>query len=191
MIRDLRLWVLAGVLAACGEGASKTEGCVSDAECDGIAICTDQGTCEAVACRSSNDCAFDQYCDAQMECRDGCAEDSDCVAGFSCDTDAGECTEDSCESTQLDCEYGQFCDTGSGQCFDDDRLLCGVCTAHADCGEGGRCYTFGERELCFYECDLAEGTEACPRGFQCVNQGNGAGVCVGDCDYMIAGGFLD
>ena len=60
-------------------------------------------------------------------------------------------------------------------------------------GDGYFCHTdFCFTAACFYSCDVSEGEEACPRGFQCVDfdDGNPA-VCLGDCEFMTDGGYLE
>ncbi len=248
--------VVAVGLSACGDGVKAGE-CTSNADCEGIAVCTDEGTCDEVECLTSNDCDIFQYCDGENDCQDGCDEDADCLAGFSCDTDTHECEEYGCRSTQLDCEYGQYCDQVTGTCYDDDRDLCSTCDIFsgggcaggdcyvssvseqtcdidfngADCGVGQDCAIFdvdssatcwsdaecggghcdyldlngdgfGDgyychtdycfTSACFYSCDPGDGDEACPRGFTCIDVGDGSGsVCIGDCDFMTDGGYLD
>lgn len=243
-------------LQACGTGSKATE-CISNADCEGVAVCTEEGTCDEVECLSSNDCDIFQYCDDDNECQDGCDEDADCLAGFSCDLETNECEEYGCRSTQLDCEYGQYCDQVTGTCYDDDRGLCQTCDIFsgggcpggdcyvsstsgycdidfggADCGvdqdcaifdvdESATCWSDGDcpansqcdfmdlngdgfgdgyychtdycfTSACFFTCDPSEGGEACPRGFQCVDFGDGSPpVCLGDCDFMTSGGYLD
>jgi hypothetical protein len=194
----LRTLVLSGVfvfttsLVGC-DGASKVE-CATNADCDELQVCTEEGECDSVECLTSTDCDIYEYCDDDpddYECEPGCAEDTDCMAGETCDTETHACSAYGCRSTQLDCEYGQYCDQVTGTCYDDEREHCETCdifSGGGGCG-GGSCYvsTVGQ------SCDIDYGGADCPIGEDCAifevdsaSSCNSDANCPGDqvCDYI-------
>jgi len=166
--------------------------CVDAGDCDGLAVCTEAGTCRTVDCLVSDDCALGSHCNVEANtCFSGCAENTDCTVGQVCDTATTQCVQGECEDAVVDCYPGQTCTEGT--C--DRGLLCEECTtATSDpCAQaGGTCrYVYsgsGYDYLCLTGCDPTA-TEGGPRDFVCediaYNPNNDPAIAVwrwwGDC----------
>lgn len=176
-------------LAGCG-GSEKTPECIDNGGCPEGQACLDS-QCKEVECLASNQCDLYNFCNPNYKCQEGCESDADCRAGQTCDTTAHSCESYGCRSAALDCNYGEFCNTDSGDCFSKGEV-CKTCNAANpySCGSGAYCLQLrtGGDGYCFNFCDS---DRDCPRGFECVELGAPyENVCVGDCDFMVEGGYL-
>lgn len=155
MILSLLIGLLACTPTPTGESkVSSGLTCVNSSDCLTGELCV-EASCQAVECATSLDCDLEQFCNGDYECRDGCAEDEDCFAGDSCNTDTKECESYGCRDTVLDCGIGEFCNPMTAECFTDSR---GHCTSY-----------------CSWN-DLVYGTTS----YECVNFDSGTGSCSTD-----------
>mgnify|MGYP000847631655 CR=1 FL=1 len=215
----LRALILASLLAGCSSSAKDTEpggACASAEDCPNDLQCIAE-QCIDVQCTTSAECPFESYCDQQnYACVDGCREDGDCLSGDVCDAVSNTCVGSSCRDTELDCAYGQYCNTDTGECYDDTREHCKSCDVTAtnnqcgsgecffyqgdtcnnsgDCDDGYTCSNvpgYGKichADFCLMSCNPNQ-ADACPRGFDCIDFGTG-GYCNADCIYMTENGYL-
>jgi hypothetical protein len=113
--------------------------CRTGADCTGGDLCI-EGVCThaSATCQFEYDCPPGTAC-VNAQCTGVCAQDSDCVAGDSCNT-----TSHFCEPT-VDCETSAMCAGGehcvNGRCLNDCHASGSTCTggAHqtAYCATGG------------------------------------------------------
>ena len=199
-----------------GSGEALPEGtCDNTTDCPEGSICLGD-TCKVAECTDSVECEMEQYCNAAFSCVPGCNADSDCSAGFECDTTSNTCVEYGCRDTDLDCNYGEICDTTSGTCNYDDRGHCETCSitqpnscggnaecvafsstpcqTTADCEQGEICdqFTTGRychADYCLIKCDPS--ADDAPRGFTCMDvYGDRSLIAyVGDCDWLQENGM--
>jgi hypothetical protein len=192
MIRTIWALGLAG-LSSCVPG-SGPNGCIDEGDCEGLAICTEFGTCQEVECRSPSHCNLGYTC-TDNACVEGCSTDDDCLAGQTCGED-GQCADYGCRTTELDCGYGERCNTGTGQCQADPAPHCEPsCTVDlfGDSCEladpAASCFCFGSisgnacvgATYCLVQCST--GADPCPRGYSCVATSNGD-YCAADCEFV-------
>lgn len=146
------------LLAACS-GNDPVE-CSEDKACPLGSVCVD-GTCAEQSCATSAQCGIEQYCAPDRTCQPGCAEDTDCLYGDRCDTQAGTCVAAECSNTNVDCGFKEFC-SPAGECYEATGYYCRDCEEDADCGGGGNlCYG----GYCAVDCTTRED---CPSGFDCI-----------------------
>lgn len=172
-------WVFVALLSCAGDAQPPGE-CLDDADCDGVAVCSEDFECVTVTCLDSSQCGLEQYCLAN-QCFTGCAEDTDCLGGFTCDTERYECVLQTCTDTQIDCSYGERCSTDTQECEAPDEL-CSSCDGPGwqECSDrGGQCRYGGGSYYCHTACE--EGDEA-PRQFTCES-----GQWYGDCGDVVNG----
>ena len=186
MLRSFRLVLVALLAFAVSCSQPSTKACSSNADCDEGAICNDDEQCEDVDCVTSADCDIFEYCSDDYECEEGCSEDSDCIAGETCNTETNECEPYGCRNTQLDCAYGQYCDQVTGTCYDDDRPHCGECDIYTGSGcSGGQCLVSRTAN----QCNTAYNGTDCPTGMDCaVFDYDDSSFCFSDADCT--GGML-
>lgn len=181
---------------ACDSEANRPE-CLDNSECNELQICTkEEMKCKDVECTASSYCGMHQYCDVQGKsyaCKEGCSEDSDCLAGESCNTESHTCQEYGCRSTVLDCAVGQVCE--NGVCKKAQGQYCQPCSVLLpNCGRTSVCIpstTDPYNGYCAPECN--DGQEnACARGFECteVYRNDPTTYCYGDCDYYTSEGYI-
>ena len=149
------------------------EACMADTMCDangGVCLTEDQsgvpgGYCTLI-CNSDAECTGDSRCllvDQQNNvsiCLDGCAADTDCRMGYTCDENVNVCLPAPTGETGKVCMTDMDCDSASGEfCITEDQGF-----------SGG---------YCSREC---QSSSACPDGSQChINPNDGDGVCLADC----------
>ncbi len=171
---------------ACTTGSDEPPGdCFDDGDCDGVAICTSEFVCLQVQCLDSDQCGLEQYCFGNT-CFTGCAADSDCLSGFTCNTDTFECEVASCQDTQVDCEFGQRCSPDTQQCEFPDGL-CTECSTWNDptcIDAGGYCTYSSGNYYCLSACELDDPDP--PRAFTCSEYA-GKVVWNGNCHDALYG----
>jgi len=207
-----------GINQYCNASYECAPGCGDDADCVAGQICNPSTkACEAYGCRDTQlDCNYGEFCDPTT--RSCFAADQD-LCGSCNPNNAGSCGNGACYVNEVldrtcnarngdrDCASGSYCgifevDTSftcddwigfpdDSQCPNGwycDTLDPGTAPVGNYCHRDS-CYT----AACFYECGSDSRTdEDCPRGFQCVGLGAGAGeVCVADCAYLESNGFLE
>ena len=167
-------------------------------DCGGVGICADfggGGVC-TLECGSDVDCPGDNTGCFQVQNQDGstislCLNDSAgtggvCPGGFVCMDDA---PANPCDG--VSCPAGQTCNPTSGVCEGGDTpmpdagggvdggpvggecTVCGSCSTDADCGAGGECVSFGDGNVCSFDCSL--GNE-CPGDSECFTVPGADGV---------------
>ncbi len=154
-------------LLACG-GAERAT-CSADTLCPFGSVCV-EGVCELQACATSDQCAIEQYC-LSGQCIDGCAEDTDCVFGSTCDAATATCVEAACADTHVDCAFGEFC-ASDGECVEAGGAYCRACEDDGDCGGGGNLCIGG---YCGVTCAA---DHECPAGYDCAPIGDLSGNIV-------------
>jgi hypothetical protein len=187
-----------GMTCEDGNCEESSQGCTSDADCNGWQCVTATGTC--VQCQADSDCVEGLVCIA-ADCRWRCLSDGDCQDPAPvCDTLTGSCVE--CRS-DTDC--------GAQQCMDGRCVEEIVCQSHADCsGTTPFCHsTSGNCVQCLGDGDCDSGEEC--QEFTCVVTGcasdqdceapldrcdTGTGECVeclseADCDDVPGKRFCD
>lgn len=80
--------------------------------------------CTNIECSTSFDCALQTYCNEENRCIEGCTQDEDCFAGFSCSE--GACSAYECRDAALDCLLGEQCQ--DGRCQIVEPSPCTPCT---------------------------------------------------------------
>lgn len=174
MIRIVLPALAFSLAIACNRGAE----CADKGDCADLQIC-DAGHCKDVGCATSADCGIGQYCDTSGDytCKDGCSTDDDCIAGEACDLESHQCEAYECRSTDLDCALGEKCDPDSGRCENAMGVNCQTCSDPyfgTGCGPSATCmevFLDQDEPWCMEACDPNAGTEACPRGFECMQVG--------------------
>lgn len=182
------------LLMILGCGTPPLEGaCTYHPDCAESEACV-EGSCLAVECLSSEQCAFGSTCDAAGHaCVAGCDNDHDCGAGEACDD--GSCAEASCDDTLEDCGIGESCDLVSGSCATPPGDWCATCDAldPASCGSDALCYNEPwerpQDAFCLPACDPL-GVSPCPVGFICAEMDDGNDYCLAHCTDLVAGGYL-
>jgi len=137
--------------------------------CDGAGKCSDvPRVCGVYTCGATN-------------CKTSCTANTDCVAGFYCDTTKSACVPmiglgNKCSSA-LPCNSGLFCTDGA---------CCGV----ADCGAGSTCGAAGKEGTCVgkqgssCKVDAECGTSSCADGGCCDT------ACTGQCEACDVAGSV-
>jgi Cys-rich repeat protein len=142
--------------------------CSDELPCGFGEVC-DEGFCKQVPCATSAQCGMEEFCQ-DRNCVAGCAEDTDCYPGSSCDVQAHECVPAECRDTRRDCGFQQFCNEANGQCYDAGGDYCRHCSSDDDCAEGNYCLNFGGgKSYCGVECTT---DHDCPAGFDCIPLGD-------------------
>jgi hypothetical protein len=160
------LSALAGLLLfvglACLNKPSELPICGNNADCEEGQACTRDNVCVDASCLSSADCGIDQFCGFGFMCRDGCAEDGDCIAGETCNEAVHECEGYGCRDTHLDCDLGEYCDSSTGECYLSDEGHCASCDREdfQSCGLDGSCTAHDDGTECWGDGD-------CPGGQTC------------------------
>ena len=201
----MRTWfsliaVLLGVLtagtivSACAGGGEPIAACVDNGDCsEGEACLLD--VCEPVQCLSSTQCGIREYCDDETYvCRAGCLEDTDCRAGEACNTGTNTCEAYGCRDTQLDCAIGETCNAVTGECVFDNSGHCDTCQPDpwgfepsGSCtNRNAVCGSFidaPDQYFCFQPCTAPGQPDACPRGYECIDNafGDGFPYCIAFC----------
>lgn len=180
-------------LAGCAGGGPE---CVDNGGCaDGQACILE--VCEDVQCLASADCNIREYCDTSTYvCRAGCADDLDCPAGESCDVATNTCEAYGCRDTQLDCAIGEICREVTGQCEYAHDGHCDRCEPSPWDDSGtcrnpdAVCGTYdGVESFCFEPCTQGA-PDACPRGYECVEQASfGGSFCSAYCPILYENGW--
>jgi len=129
--------------------------CADHGDCGELQACRG-GTCFGVQCTDASDCPIEQRCTDSYECKSGCDEDEDCLAGFACEDHT--CVVAECETTSLDCSVGELCTEGACEGVEG---LCGSCSDDTDCADGLTCLALERFD------DRCETDEDCPDGYQC------------------------
>ena len=135
--------------------------CLPDPECVDHGDCQERqacrgGTCFDVGCTDGSHCPIEHRCTANYECRPGCDEDDDCLAGYACEDRS--CVIAECESAELDCSIGELCAEGACERLDG---LCATCEEDSDCAEGLTCYSLERFD------DRCETDDDCADGYTC------------------------
>ena len=188
--------------------------CANSADCEEGFLCLESDgvvkECQEAECITSLDCTFQQYCNTNYACLDGCNEDSDCYAGERCNTTSQTCESAGCRDTELDCRTGEYCNTPTGTCIEDSFAHCGSCTSadydsdvtdyffYGSVTDGGFCLSgesWGMSASVHYNLKICGSEADCPRGLVCLldpflDGSSNFGVCVTDCPFMVDNGFL-
>lgn len=151
----LLLWML---------GCQEEPECSEEQPCPFGSVCN-EGVCMQIPCSTSDQCGPEEYC-LDRVCVSGCAEESDCLPGDTCDTTTNTCEPRGCRSTQLDCNYKEFCNEANGECYEAGGYYCRSCADDDDCGGNDNlCLNFGTSgQYCGVTCSS---DEDCPAGFDC------------------------
>ncbi len=159
------LWILTGLLLACGTTSSQPD-CVDNGQCNDGEGCRD-GVCVTAECLASTECGLGEYCSpAEFSCKTGCMTDSDCFAGEECHIENRTCVSYGCRSTELDCSVGEICDLNEssstyGECTQDTRKHCKTCEIDRNnCPTGMECFISELGDSCWTDAD-------CPANYTC------------------------
>jgi hypothetical protein len=205
---------------ACLSRPSLLPPCGSNIDCEPGQACSEDNECVDASCLSSADCGINQFC-SRYQCKEGCVENGDCVAGETCNGDTHQCEVYGCRDTHLDCALGEYCDTSTGECYLSDEGHCASCEDEGSCGTGGDCTGFDAGTECMEDEDCPDGQtcdgaypswgidgscsiylcemhcdpkeeDPCPRGYSCIQtSGWGSYVCYGDCLWMYENGYTE
>lgn len=182
-------------------------GCDQDADCfAGQACNTDANTCEAYGCRDTQlDCNYGERCDVTT----GSCYVAEQMCTNNCDYFSPSCpSNQSCAVSSLfgtcDAASGGGCPSGSPCAIVevDEGSNCGDFIGLPDdseCPSGWYCdYLDGytnpkcHRDQCVESfCSPTCTTpDDCPRGFDCIADSAGRGVCSADCEFLNENGWL-
>jgi hypothetical protein len=172
----------------CSEFFQCVPGCSLDSDCLAGDACI-ENTCTSQGCRTTDlDCEVGEYCDSDTQ---SCYEDSFDHCG-SCDysqwtngVSGGECVVYSYDEFSY-CNWDGWTQTGTG-CRSAETCL-PMYLIDPLASNGGFCASIYKFKVC-----TPGAEDACPRGFNCVEDiygdGTNMNVCISDCDYLIANGY--
>ncbi len=189
----------------CSAGCSIDDDCLAGQSCN-----TDTNQCQAYGCRNTQlDCNYGEQCDVTTgQCyvadeglctatcdifSPNCGGDSECVAmEYVGDCDAGDgdrgCPANSpCAIVEVDesdtCDWFGF--------PDDSACPSGWACDYLETSSGRLGYYCHDDQCiesqCFPSCDS---TADCPRGFDCLDLGDGSKACFADCTWLTDNGHL-
>lgn len=150
------------------------DGCPPGARCD-----TADGSCRP-SCADDRDCGPRARCGEGNFCVDlpACEPGGVCAAGAVCSCNAvcEPVTGDPCQR-DLQCDVADYCDACTGTC----KTRAGQCEPCADdtaCDTRSACHPVGSAGLrhCLRRCD--DRCDALGPGYECLDAGNGASLCV-------------
>ena len=204
--------------AECGEGLLCVENrcmeteCITSADCLLEEFCSEFYQC-VPGCMQDTDCVSGEKCEENACVEQGCRDtELDCEVAEYCDQSTETCYADSFDHCGS-CDVATWqAGIPGGECvvynYDQDKYcnwnesaLSGTgCDAHETClplylldpflSSGGFCSTIYKFKTC-----ATGSTDICPRGFSCrydvYGDGTNIDICLGDCDYYRANGFLD
>lgn len=187
-------WVSAAAIAAwvalgaCSSNTVVPGGpCVTNRDCPTTEVCI-SAKCTPVAtkkCTGDNDCAADQYCDADGACKPRetvlCTTDEACPATQRCNTTTGVCITGarSCSSDAQCASINKRCNTMINQCV--DCVDASQCPSGLACS-GGTCVDPGTPTACAGDFTCGPPSRICDRG-QCVPGCNATSCAQGQaCD---------
>ncbi len=157
-------------------------GCGVDSDCgqNGRCVATSAGNLCLSACASATDCRDTYPCvdwdldpaTSDLVCFPGCADDSECSSGQTCNVALGLCGGGGSVISDAgnECLVDAGCE--GGLCLTEELGYVGGycsaagCISDADCGENGRCIAFASTTVCAASCGVATD---CRDTYPCVD----------------------
>jgi hypothetical protein len=192
----------------CQAGVCIPAGDVIDPEPDAVEPDTDTGGPEPDAIEDAGDTGTPDDTDMGTDTTDigpdveegttgaPCTENEQCDSGYCISTSEGEVCTEVCNG---DCPFGWDCRLLSNSggdvvslCVPPQEVLCTPCTADIDCdGLQNACLELTDGDFCGTAC--TPGGDACPSGYICQVERNGAGEETTQCvpELGVCGGCLD
>lgn len=192
----------------CTTGFECASGCDQDADCfAGQACNTTSNQCEAYGCRDTQlDCAYGERCDvttgqcyvAEQMCSTNCDYFSpSCGAGQTCaisnffgtcDAAAGSGCPAGSPCAIIEVDEASDCGDPFFGLPDDSYCSTGWYCDYLDGYTAPKCH----RDQCVesYCSPTCATPDDCPRGFDCIDDGTGSGVCAADCEFLTSNGWL-